>query len=334
MPPKRRRVTNETAIAEIMKFVDDDEEVSDIDEEFSDEEFEGEENDNLDELYDEEGILVYNYIFAVFDNSAYINTNKLLFFALLDIVDANEELEVDDNEEEIAEEENVARPTAFEAVRAGRLRRRQLTSQRLVHNIDSAIDLDNYNQFELPVEETSIEGVVKVDRNKANDISYKFHNQPPQRNIGRQNRANIIAGPQGVLPKAKNATTPREAFELFFTPAMIDNIVKYSNDKIERTIQKITPEVIAQKGNGSVVKLCTQTEIHAFIGLLLYRGLWKQNTLSITKLFSLKYGPAIYAATMSMRRFKFLLSHLSFDDDRTRDERWPSDRFAAIRELF
>ena len=32
MPPKRRRVTNETAIAEIMKFVDDDEEVSDIDE--------------------------------------------------------------------------------------------------------------------------------------------------------------------------------------------------------------------------------------------------------------------------------------------------------------
>ena len=53
---------------------------------------------------------------------------------------------------------------------------------------------------------------------------------------------------------------------------MIDNIVKYSNDKIERTIQKITPEVIAQKGNGSVVKLCTQTEIHAFIGLLTLQG--------------------------------------------------------------
>ena len=118
MPPKRRRVTNETAIAEIMKFVDDDEEVSDIDEEFSDEEFEGEENDNLDELYDEEGILVYNYIFAVFDNSAYINTKKnYCFFALFRLLlMQNEELEVDDNEEEVADEENVARPTAFEAV--------------------------------------------------------------------------------------------------------------------------------------------------------------------------------------------------------------------------
>ena len=142
-----------------------------------------------------------------------------------------------------------------------------MTSQRLVHNIDSALDLDNYDQFELLVEEKCIEGVVKVDRNKANNISYKFHNLPPERNIGRHNIANIITGPHDVLQKAKNITTPRESFVLFFTQATIDNIVKYSNDKIERTIQKNTPEVIAQKGNGSVVKLCAKPK---YMLLLVY----------------------------------------------------------------
>ena len=64
MPPKRRRVSNETAIAEIMKFANDDEEVSD--EEVSDEEFEDKENDSLNELYDGEGIFVYVIIFSLY----------------------------------------------------------------------------------------------------------------------------------------------------------------------------------------------------------------------------------------------------------------------------
>ena len=47
-----------------MKFVNEDEDVSE--EEVSDEEFEGEENDNLNELYDEECIFVYVIIFSLY----------------------------------------------------------------------------------------------------------------------------------------------------------------------------------------------------------------------------------------------------------------------------
>lgn len=75
------------------------------------------------------------------------------------------------------------------------------------------------------------------------------------------------------------------------------------------------------------MKECTVVEMSAFIGLFLYRGLWKQNTINIKKLFSQMYGPPICAATMSRNRFTFLLKHLRFDDERTRDERWNEDRF-------
>ena len=160
----------------------------------------------------------------------------------------------------------------------------------------------------------------KVNNKKDNDITYRFTNQPPA-NIGRQH--NIITGPQGVKAKARNTEFPRSAFELFFTLDMVHNIVIYTNYKINQTIDL-----------GTVIKECTVIEMSAFIGLILCRGLWKQNTFSINQLFSEKYGLPIYAATMSRNRFVFLLKHIPFDDERARDERWNEDRFAAIRELF
>ena len=47
-----------------------------------------------------------------------------------------------------------------------------------------------------------------------------------------------------------------------------------------------------------------------------------------------KDGPSVFAATMSSDRFVFLNSNMSFDDKETREDRWKSDRFAAIREIF
>ena len=37
---------------------------------------------------------------------------------------------------------------------------------------------------------------------------------------------------------------------------------------------------------------------------------------------------------MSKNRFKFLLSHLTFDDYQDRPERWKLDPFAAIRDVW
>ena len=45
-------------------------------------------------------------------------------------------------------------------------------------------------------------------------------------------------------------------------------------------------------------------------------------------------GHPCYVATMSRNRFRFLLGRLSFDDKRTRPDRWQEDRFAAMRDVF
>ena len=66
-------------------------------------------------------------------------------------------------------------------------------------------------------------------------------------------------------------------------------------------------------------------ELKAFIGLFLFRGLYKLNTMGIWKLFSGSYGPPIFSAVMSRNRF---------DDESTRAKRWKKDRFSAIREFF
>ena len=41
-----------------------------------------------------------------------------------------------------------------------------------------------------------------------------------------------------------------------------------------------------------------------------------------------------FGATMSCNRFRFLLARLSFDDKSERENKWKTDRFAPIREIF
>ena len=57
------------------------------------------------------------------------------------------------------------------------------------------------------------------------------------------------------------------------------------------------------------------------------------NHHNIELLFKSGIGPDIFGATMSQRRMRFLLAHITFDDKSTRKDRWPSDRFAAGRDI-
>ena len=56
------------------------------------------------------------------------------------------------------------------------------------------------------------------------------------------------------------------------------------------------------------MKETTIEELYAFIGLYIYRGLYKLSTLSVDKLFSNMYGPPVFSATMSRNRFTFILA--------------------------
>lgn len=248
-------------------------------------------------------------------------------------MDRQEDSEQEENGVEINDEIDEA-PESDEDIRAGRLQRRQLTKNRLVNSIDTAINMDNYNPYEIPEEVKYIESVVKVDKKQEHNIVRTFQNQPPSINIDRNNRANVITGRQGTRQKARLTPTPRTAFELFFTEAMMTKIVLFTNRKIQCLLSKRPENFIAENSKYYYMKETNIEELFAFIGLYIYRGLYKLNTLSVDKLFSNKYCPPIFSATMSRNRFSFIRANLCFDDASTRDERWKQDRFAAMRDIF
>ena len=118
---------------------------------------------------------------------------------------------------------------------------------------------------------------------------------------------------------------------MYLTDEMIDLIVRHTNRKITNLISNASEESLTKH---PFIKVTTTLEIRALIGLMLYRGLYQLNTFTVQRLFSDRYGPAIFGATMTRNRFLFLLATISFDDETTRANRWKQDRLAAIRELL
>ena len=229
-------------------------------------------------------------------------------------VEENSELDVEiDNEEDIE--------------RANRMQRKLLTKNRLVHSIDTALDLENYNAFILPEQEKTVIGIIKHDNNRNNDEKIDFINKPNEDQRGRQNRANVITGQTGIRAKARNVNTEKEAFDLYITPNMLNSVINHTNVKINKLIEKL-PDDFNKDFKYPYVRTIDVIEMCAFIGLCYYRGLYKLNPISVQKLFSDKYGPPVFSATMSIFR------HMSFDNEETRTERWSKDRFAAFREFF
>ena len=74
------------------------------------------------------------------------------------------------------------------------------------------------------------------------------------------------------------------------------------------------------------MRIVDKVEHDALFGLIYFRGLLWVNLLATEKVFS-NESPYVFGATMSKNRFKFLKSHLSFDDPEERD------RFAAMGEV-
>lgn len=208
--------------------------------------------------------------------------------------------------------------------------KRMLTYQRKVHCIDTALDENNYTPMQIPKESKTMERIAKGNKNIP-DVRYHFTNQPTKNLQGRQRRVDILHGKPGPTAKSKNTATPVDAFYMYFTNDMIDVIIKRTNEKIDTIICSASEETIKKC---PFVKKITPLEVRAFIGLMLYRGLYKLNTFTVRKLFSDRYGPPIFSATMSRHRFYFLIANLTFDDETTRGDRWKKDRFTVIRDFL
>ena len=82
-------------------------------------------------------------------------------------------------------------------------------------------------------------------------------------------------------------------------------------------------------------KQTDETELFAWIGLVLRAGLDHDNFRPVDELFSIKVGPPLYRASMSRNRFKELVRCMRFDDMSMRAARKDGEqrKIAPIHEL-
>ena len=103
-----------------------------------------------------------------------------------------------------------------------------------------------------------------------------------------------ITEKSGPTAARKNTPIGIEAFYKFFTIEMIDLMLKRTSVKIAKILDN-APEELLSRDN--FMKKTNAIETRTFIGLLIYKGLYKLNTFRIARLFSERYGPPIFSAT-------------------------------------
>ena len=132
---------------------------------------------------------------------------------------------------------------------------------------------------------------------------------------------------------ASKAETEIDHFLKFITHEMLADVLHHTNKKIDSLFAKF-PADFNKDFKYSFGKEVSEKELKAFIGLFLFRGLYKLNTMGIRKLFYDSYEPPMFSAGMSRNRFAFILHSSSFYDESTHAERWKKDRFTVIHEFF
>ncbi|XP_017779488.1 PREDICTED: uncharacterized protein LOC108564841 [Nicrophorus vespilloides] len=136
----------------------------------------------------------------------------------------------------------------------------------------------------------------------------------------------------GLRPPAKELglyIEPITAWEFIFGDAMLKNIILYTNRKLAKTRKK------SMNPNRTELRECCEFEVRAFLGLLLYSGVFRSNHENISALFATDgTGRDIFRAVLSAKRFQVLLLCLRFDNCEDREQRKLMDKGTAVSELI
>ena len=87
---------------------------------------------------------------------------------------------------------------------------------------------------------------------------------------------------------ASKAKTEIDHFLLFITHKMLADVLHHTNKRIDSLLAKL-PADFNKDFKFSFVKEVSEIELKAFIGLFLYRRLYKLNTMGIKKPFPDSY---------------------------------------------
>ena len=144
---------------------------------------------------------------------------------------------------------------------------------------------------------------------------------------------NVVSGDIGVVNARRSISEPRDAWEIFLRLICFHTLFT----KRTKKIKNLSAKLLLRGHNITSVpytKSTCSSEILAVIGFLYLRGLLGLNNHDVAILFCNLTGNPVFGATMSKSRFKYLFSNISFDDFKTRTQRWVYDRFTDIRDVF
>lgn len=156
---------------------------------------------------------------------------------------------------------------------------------------------------------------------------FKWEREPKAQG-GKVSRRNVVHITPGPANSAKNAYEPIDCFKLFFSEDILDEVFIHTNEEISRQ------QIEYKTRERTVFEMNDRRELEALIGLIILSAGMKNNHLSTEYLFDSSYCGNNYRATLSERRFKFLLNTLRFDDKETRNNRYEVDKFAPIRKIW
>ena len=123
--------------------------------------------------------------------------------------------------------------------------------------------------------------------------------------VGRQAAENRIRV-EGSL-RVDRVSTMLEAFHLFFTDNIIDDIVRYTNKKFDSFMaglrQVVLDRLNREKSHYNHVRGVTKEDVLAFIGLYYCRGAWQLNYFSYNRIWRKGVAVPIFPITMSRHRY-------------------------------
>lgn len=169
------------------------------------------------------------------------------------------------------------------------------------------------DEEELEEDESADEEAAWFSKNKK--ISWASTNEDTLRYVPRD-----ILRPGPTLYAISRINSPESAFKLFITEEEIHCILKYTNLQGMRSLKSW--------------KSLDETELWAYLGLLLLSGVYKSRNEDTRNLWDNETGRPVFPATMPRNRFLQITSALRFDDRLTRAQRDRRDRLAPIRELW
>ena len=94
-------------------------------------------------------------------------------------------------------------------------------------------------------------------------------------------------------------------------------------------------EAVLNNSKNSHLRATDVMELRAYYGVTYERGLQHDSMTDQWKLWGeSSYGHPIYSGCISVNRYAFFNHNITFDNIDSREKKWQSDRFTAMREIL